>query len=110
MVVPLRDILKAVARTWGLQPAVRLRRSQEVWPRVVGRVLAEVTSPVALRGGRLRVRADSPAAGQEIRLRREAILRALAREVGEGAVTDIIPVVWRGVTRAGDQRNRRPVR
>lgn len=109
MVTPLRDILKTVAHTWGLEPAARVRWFQEVWPQVVGRVLAEVTSPVALRGGRLRVRADSPAAGQEIRLRREAILRALAREVGEGAVTDIIPVVRR-VTRAGNRQNRRPPR
>lgn len=92
MVTPIRDILRTVAQTWNLEPAARLARAQEAWSRIVGQTLAEMSAPVAIRGGRLSVGVVHAVAGQEIRLRRTAIVRALARELGEEAVTDVLPV------------------
>lgn len=96
MVTPIRDILKAAVRTWGLEPAARLARAQEVWPQIAGAALAESSAPVALRGGRLLVGVTHAAAGQEVRLRRTVLLRSLASALGEDAVTEIVPVSrWR---------------
>ncbi len=95
MVTPVRDILKSAVRAWGLEPAARLASAQAAWPRVVGSALAGVSAPVALRGARLLVGVTHPTAGQEVRLRRAAILTALTRELGEAVVGDVVPVARR---------------
>ncbi len=95
MVTPLRDILKSAVRAWGLEPAARLALAQAAWPRIVGPALVEVSAPVAVRGARLLVGVTHPAAGQEVRLRRTAIVAALARELGEAAISDVVPVARR---------------
>lgn len=95
MVTPLRDILKSSARAWGLEPAARLAAAREVWPKVAGPTLMDTSAPVALRGGRLHVGVTNSTVGQEIRLRRTAIIRALNRAIGEEAVADIVTVARR---------------
>ncbi len=109
MVTPVRDILKAAVRAWGLEPAARLAIAQAAWPRVVGSALAEVSAPVALRGARLFVGVTHPTAGQEVRLRRTAIMTALTRELGEAAVGDVVPVARRRLP-ARPPRTPSPVR
>ncbi|MDQ7859615.1 MAG: DUF721 domain-containing protein [Armatimonadota bacterium] len=107
MVTPIRDILKSAARTWGIEPAVRLAAVQVAWARIVGPTLAGMSAPIGLRGRRLRVAVMHPAAAQEIRLRGPAILAALAREIGEGAVSEIATVSRRQIRpgRTGDRRD-----
>jgi predicted nucleic acid-binding Zn ribbon protein len=95
MVTPLRDILRAAVKTWGLEPVARLARLQAAWSRLVGGELAAASAPVSLRGGRLLVAVTNSTAGQEIRVRRADILRVLVRELGEEVVTDIRPVARR---------------
>ena len=95
MVTPIREILKTAARAWGIEPAARLALAQLAWRRIVGQALAESSAPVALRGQTLLVGVTHPTAGQEMRLRRGAILKALARELREDAVTDVVPVARR---------------
>lgn len=89
---PIRDILRAAAKAWGIEPAARLAQAQEAWPRVAGTALAESSAPVALRGGRLLVGVTHAAAGQEVRLRRAGLLRGLAAALAEDAITEIVPV------------------
>lgn len=89
----VRDILRFGARRWGLAPAVRLAAARAAWPAIVGDPLAGATAPVSLRGKTLVVGATSPAAAQEIRLRGVAIVRALTRDLGEEAVTRVVPVM-----------------
>ncbi len=95
MVTPIRDILKSAVRAWGLEPAARLAIAQAAWPCIVGSALAEVSAPVALRGARLLVGVTHPTAGQEVRLRRAAIITALTRELGEAAIGDVVPIARR---------------
>ncbi|MBM3470477.1 MAG: DUF721 domain-containing protein [Armatimonadetes bacterium] len=104
MVVPIRDVLRSAARALGIEPAAHLAAAREAWPRVVGQALAGVSAPVTLRGKRLQVGVTHEAAGQEIRLRRAEIVVALAREVGEGAITDVTPVARRSLPGRGPGR------
>ncbi|MGH2403414.1 MAG: DciA family protein [bacterium] len=92
MVTPIRSILKSAARAWGIEPAARLATARTAWPRIVGPALAAASAPVALRGGRLLVGVTHATAGQEVRLRKGAIVHALACELGENAITDVVPV------------------
>ncbi|MDQ7841146.1 MAG: DUF721 domain-containing protein [bacterium] len=95
MVVPIREVLRAAARALGIEPAMHLATAREIWPRIAGRALAGVSAPVTLRGRRLLVGVTHEAAGAEIRLRRAEIVASLARELGEGAITDVSPVARR---------------
>jgi predicted nucleic acid-binding Zn ribbon protein len=101
MVTPLRDILRAAAKAWGIEPAARLAAAREAWPRIVGPSLAGMTVPLAVRGQRLRVGVAHATAAQEVRLRRAAILRALNQEVGGEAVTELVTVARRRIPEAG---------
>lgn len=95
MVTPIRDLLRSAARALGIEPAARLALAREAWPRIVGPALAEASAPVTLRGPRLMVGVTHATAGQEIRLRRAAIVEALARELRERAITEVVPVARR---------------
>lgn len=67
-------------------PALRIARA---WEEAVGPEVAAHAEPCALRGGVLEVRVDSPARAHQLQLRADAILAALAREVGEAAPTSL---------------------
>jgi predicted nucleic acid-binding Zn ribbon protein len=95
MVTPLRDILRAAARAWGVEPAAHLAIAREAWPRIVGGPLAAASAPLSIRSGRLRVAVTHPAAGQEIRLRAGAIVAALNREIGAPVVDEVVAVARR---------------
>lgn len=98
MVTRIRTILKSVAQAWGLEPAARLALAREVWPKAVGEPLTSSSAPVSIRGARLAVGVTHVAVGQEIRLRRAAILQVLAGELGEGVITDLVTVPRRYLT------------
>jgi hypothetical protein len=112
MVTPLRDILKAAAKGWGLAPAARLVAAREAWSRIVGVPLARVSAPLSIRDGRLRVAVMHAAAAQEIRYRGTRIAAALNGALGEQAVTTVMPVVRRRLpdNAAGPDDHRRAPR
>jgi predicted nucleic acid-binding Zn ribbon protein len=113
MVTPLRDILRAAARAWGIEPAAHLASARAAWPRVVGEPLAAASAPLHIRGGRLRVAVTHPAAAQEIRLRAGAIAAAVNREIGAPVVVEVIAVARRrlpGEGSAAGGRDRDPAR
>jgi predicted nucleic acid-binding Zn ribbon protein len=113
MVTPIRDILKMAAKNWGLAPAARLVVAREAWSRIVGIPLAEVSAPLSIRDGRLRVAVIHAAAAQEIRLRRDRIASTLNSELGEQAVSVVTPVARRRLPEVSprlDDRRRMPHR
>lgn len=65
--------------------AVLLQR----WREVVGEAAALHCEPLALRGRVLEVAADSPAWSQQLQLRRQEILEALERVLGQEAPAQI---------------------
>ena len=92
MVTPVRDILAASVKAWGLEPAARLVAARRAWARIVGDALAVASAPAAIRAGRLRVAVLHATAAQEIRLRSAAITSALNRELGEPVIHEIVTV------------------
>ncbi len=105
MVTPIRSILKSAARAWGLEPAARLAAARAAWPRMAGPALAASSAPVGVRGKTLLIGVTNATAAQEIRLARTTIVHALAQELGEDGITDIVPVTRRRL----DLRGPRPV-
>lgn len=92
MVTPIRDILTRAAPAWGIEPAVRLAHARRVWAALVGPELAKASRPVAIQRKVLLVGVTHQVAGQDVKLRRTAILAALAVEFGQAVVEDVRPV------------------
>ncbi len=76
MVAPIRDVLGATAKQWGLARLAWLVDLQRRWPAIVGPTLAELSWPERVRGDTLVVAARQPAVAQELRWRERAILQA----------------------------------
>ena len=104
MVTPIREILARAAGGWGLEPAARLAHARRVWGALVGPELAQASAPVAIRGKTLLVGVTHPTVGQEVRLRRTAILARLAIELGKRALEEIHPVPRRRLPGRGPDR------
>lgn len=104
MVVPIRDILAREAARWGLEPAARLAEARRRWGAVVGEKLAEASAPVAVRGRTLVVGVTHSTAGQEIRLRRAAIVAALNGKSAKPVLDDIRVVARRRLDTARTRR------
>jgi hypothetical protein len=98
MVTPVRDILAASVKAWGLEPAAR-----RAWTRIVGDALAGVSAPMGIRAGRLRVAVLHVTAAHEIRLRSVSIASALNQELGESVVREVATVPRRTLPGAGAQ-------
>lgn len=104
MVTPIREILARAAAGWGLEPAARLAHARRVWGALVGPEMADASAPVAIRGKTLLVGVTHPTVGQEVRLRRTAILAGLATELGKRVLEEIHPVPRRRLPGRGPSR------
>jgi predicted nucleic acid-binding Zn ribbon protein len=90
----LADVLEGVGKRLGLDHAVRAGRLWRAWREVVGSALADHAEPTSLRGGVLRVRADSPAWATEIGYLGEVIRQRVNGFFGQELVSEVR--VWTG--------------
>ncbi|HEX6470239.1 MAG TPA: DciA family protein [Streptosporangiaceae bacterium] len=78
----IRDLL--AERGWERQAAVGGVFGN--WDRIVGRQVAEHTTPTAFADGEVVIVADSPAWAQQVRLLAPVLVRRLNEELGDGTV------------------------
>jgi hypothetical protein len=79
----------AVLARLGGQGRAREFRVFDCYTRVVGEILRARTTPERLAGATLFVRVASSALAHEVTILRGEILAKMARELGEGMVTDL---------------------
>ena len=89
----LGDLLSDALRSLVGPRRARQAAVLDAWPEVVGEIRARHAKATGIRGTGLVVTTDLPALLFELRLRREALVEALNRKVGEGAIQDIHVVV-----------------
>ena len=87
--VPVGEALRGLLRDMGLEGRLAEVEIARIWPRVVGRTLAERTRPVRLDGGRLLVHAMDSASLHRVSLMRRDIVRDLNDAVGSPAVKEV---------------------
>jgi predicted nucleic acid-binding Zn ribbon protein len=85
----LADLLPEALRSLVGPRRARQAAALDAWPEVVGEVHARHTKALGLRGDALVVSTDLPALAYELRLRRDALVEALNRKVGDGTIADI---------------------
>ncbi len=98
------DLLPEAARQLGLEEQLRWARVVTAWDRVVGEWLpaaAGGSRPARLEGGgTLVVEAAAPIIGQELRIRSDELLEALAAEPGGIRAERLRVVVAHGMIRS----------
>jgi predicted nucleic acid-binding Zn ribbon protein len=93
----IRDLL--AERGWEQQAAVGGVFGN--WPGIVGKEVAEHTTPTAFEDGEVVIVADSPAWAQQVRLLAQTLVRRLNEELGDGTVRR---VKVRGPASSADRR------
>jgi len=83
------DALDRVVRRLGGASADATTGLFERWPELVGEGVAASSRPLSIRGNVLMVAVDDPAWATQLRFLEAELLRRLADELGEGAVTSI---------------------
>ncbi len=99
---PLKSLLGSAATRFGLDDALATGSLWKRWAEVVGDDVAAHAQPTSLRGGVLRIRADSPVWAHEIGYLAEEIKRKANQALGRAAVAEVR--VWNapaGSTPAG---------
>jgi hypothetical protein len=104
---PLKDLLGSVARRLGADADAGTVAA--MWREIVGTEIAAHAEPTSLRGGVLRVRAESPVWTTELAYLRDEIRARSNHVVGRNVVTEVR--VWTGPGRpVGVGSNRLPDR
>jgi len=85
----LKDLLQRVLRSSPLAEGLERQQALEIWPEVVGKLIAAHSEAISLEGGVLHVRVDSSVWAQELTMQQSQIKAGFARRLGEGAVTGI---------------------
>ncbi|MEE8581282.1 MAG: DUF721 domain-containing protein [Myxococcota bacterium] len=73
----------------GLEAAATAYQVSQHWEAIVGPESARHSRPVAIRGQLLEAEVDSSVWCQQLQMRREQILAALRRQLGEASPTDL---------------------
>jgi predicted nucleic acid-binding Zn ribbon protein len=106
-VVRIKDLLGGAGRRLGLPAAVETGAIWSRWTEIVGPAVAAHAEPSSLKGGVLRVRADSPAWATEIGYLKDEIKTSVNRLVGLELVEEVRlwtgPGAIRGPRPAGDE-------
>lgn len=89
MLTPLREILKAAAKSLGLQRAAHAALVAEVWPEVVGGEAAAHTQTAGLRGGTLLVEAEPGPWAQELTAQRARFIEEINKRLGDPVISEI---------------------
>lgn len=93
--LPIGDVLGAPGSGFGgMERALETGRVWARWERIVGPEIARHAEPSSLKGGVLRVRADSPAWATEIGYLAAELRERINREVRTELVTEVR--VWTG--------------
>lgn len=89
MLTPLRSILKAAAKSLGVERAAHTAFIAEMWPEIVGPDAAAHTRTSGLRGGTLLVDTEPGLWVQELTAQRTRFIREINRRLGDAVVEDI---------------------
>ncbi|MEA1881795.1 MAG: DUF721 domain-containing protein [Candidatus Marinimicrobia bacterium] len=73
----------------GLEKGVKQNRAIFVWKEVVGRKIAENTTPEKVEHGILIVKAENPSWRQELVFKKQEIVNKLNKKLGENTIREI---------------------
>lgn len=89
MVTGIREALEGGLRQIGMVRKVRRAQAVDVWPEVVGRTAANVSTAISCKDGVLFVAVKNSMWANELSLLKTEIIRKLNRRLGRGTIIDV---------------------
>lgn len=89
MVIRVREALESSLRQSGIVRKVRRAQAVDVWPEVVGRAAADVSTATSCKDGVLFVAVKNSMWANELSLLKTDIIRKLNQRLGRGTIIDI---------------------
>ena len=86
---PIKVVLKTYLLKMGLDKGVRQQQAVNLWPRAVGKKIAENSTVQNVEHGTLIVHASSPVWAQELQLKKKEILSNLNSALKKNIIKDI---------------------
>ena len=86
----IEELVSQVLKQMGLEQKFKEHEVVELWPEVVGQMIASRTKRVEVRDGRLFVTFSSAVVRNEILMVKEGLVRALNDRMGKEIVRDIV--------------------
>jgi len=83
-------ILETLYKQLGLTDGIKQQQALNSWSVVVGKTMANATSPVRIEHGRLFVQVENPVWRQEIIFYKQKIITKLNKKIGKDIIKDII--------------------
>lgn len=84
------EIVGLVFKQWGLDGKLKEHKVIDLWPEVVGGLIASRTKKVYINAGKLFVTFTSSVVRNEISMVKEGVIAALNDRVGEDVVKEMI--------------------
>ena len=84
------ELVEAVLKQMGLYQKFNEREVCNVWPEVVGQMIASRTKSVSISEGRLFVAFTSAVVRNEIMMVKDGLIKALNDKLGEQIIKDIV--------------------
>ncbi len=84
------ELVERVLRNMGLEQKFKEYEVSQIWPEVVGQMIASRTKSIGVIDGKLFVSFDSAVVKNEISMVKEGLVRALNERVGKVVVRDIV--------------------
>ena len=106
----IRELLGGAARRFGIEDAAAVSKIWARWDRVVGEDIATHAQPASLKGGTLRVQAESPVWATEIGYLADEIRARVNAAVGAPTVRRVVVFTAPGGPSVEDRRKRRTTR
>lgn len=86
----IEELVSQVLKQMGLEQKFKEHEVVELWPEVVGQMIASRTKRVEVRDGRLFVTFSSAVVRNEILMVKEGLVRALNDRMGKEIIRDIV--------------------
>lgn len=84
------ELVEQVLRNMGLEQRYKEYEVTQIWPEVVGQMIASRTKKIKVIDGILFVSFDSAVVRNEISMVKEGLVRALNERVGKNVIKDIV--------------------
>lgn len=85
----IKELILRNLRVQGLETPLQQKRLIDLWPTVMGEMIAGYTQQVYIRNQTLYVHLSSPALRQDLSMQRREIVRRLNEQVGSQVIADI---------------------
>lgn len=86
----LEEVVKLVLKQLGLEQKYKECEVTEIWPQVVGNMIASRTKDLRISEGKLFVTFSSAVVKNEMSMVKEGVIAALNERIGDKVVKDII--------------------